>query len=251
MMKRYEKLARKRISLILPSFRPRPIISFRKRKCAPPGAGKIRYILVDEYQDTNYIQERLVQILGGRERNIFVVGDDDQSIYRFRGATVANILQFQKHFGSSCRVITLHTNYRSGQGIVSFCMRWMAKPDWFSWERMGRLYRYRKGLLESGGGRESVPSVVRITAEEDDRLFEDRVCHFIEELKRKGCISDYNQVALLFDSVKGIRPCAFSMPWAKGILPCMLPGRDTFLNGRKWLGSLAVCFIYFPGSGGN
>lgn len=56
---------------------------------------KIRYVLVDEYQDTNYIQERLVQILGGGERNIFVVGDDDQSIYRFRGATVANILQFQ------------------------------------------------------------------------------------------------------------------------------------------------------------
>ena len=138
---------------------------------------KIKYVMVDEYQDTNYIQERLVQILGGRERNIFVVGDDDQSIYRFRGATVANILQFQKHFGSSCRVITLHTNYRSGQGIVSFCMRWMAKPDWFSWERMGHLYRYRKGLLESGGGKESVPSVVRITAEEDDRLFEDRPFH--------------------------------------------------------------------------
>lgn len=244
MMKRYEKLARKKNFLDFTKLQTEAYyILSEKENVRRRVLEKIRYILVDEYQDTNYIQERLVQILGGRERNIFVVGDDDQSIYRFRGATVANILQFQKHFGSSCRVITLHTNYRSGQGIVSFCMRWMAKPDWFSWERMGHLYRYRKGLLESGGGKESVPSVVRITAEEDDRLFEDRVCHFIEELKRKGCISDYNQVALLFDSVKGDTSMRLQYALGKRHIAVYAPRSGHFFE-RKEVAWFFGCLLY-------
>ena len=55
---------------------------------------KLRYIMIDEYQDTNYIQEQLVFLLGGQRRNICVVGDDDQGLYRFRGATIRNILEF-------------------------------------------------------------------------------------------------------------------------------------------------------------
>lgn len=204
MMIRYEKLAKKKNFLDFTKLQTEAYyILSEKENVRRRVLEKIRYILVDEYQDTNYIQEQLVQLLGGRDRNVFVVGDDDQSIYRFRGATVANILQFKRHFGSDCRVITLRTNYRSNQGIVSFCMRWMARPDWFSWERMGQLYRYRKGMVEAAGGREKVPSVVRITASANERRFEERVCDFIEGLMKKGCITDYNQVALLFDSVKG------------------------------------------------
>lgn len=199
MMIRYEKLAKKKNFLDFTKLQTEAYyILSEKENVRRRVLEKIRYILVDEYQDTNYIQEQLVQLLGGRDRNVFVVGDDDQSIYRFRGATVANILQFKRHFGSDCRVITLRTNYRSNQGIVSFCMRWMARPDWFSWERMGQLYRYRKGMVEAAGGREKVPSVVRITASANERRFEERVCDFIEGLMKKGCITDYNQVALLF-----------------------------------------------------
>ena len=58
----------------------------------------IRYIMVDEYQDTNYIQEQLVFLIAGNNKNICVVGDDDQGMYRFRGATIRNILEFPSKF---------------------------------------------------------------------------------------------------------------------------------------------------------
>ncbi len=79
---------------------------------------KFRYVLVDEYQDTNHIQYLLTSLLAGGHENICVVGDDDQSIYRFRGATIENILSFEKQYRGA-RVIRLEQNYRSTQAILN------------------------------------------------------------------------------------------------------------------------------------
>lgn len=79
---------------------------------------KFRYVLVDEYQDTNHLQYLLTSILAGGYENICVVGDDDQSIYRFRGATIENILDFEKQYRGA-RVIRLEQNYRSTQAILN------------------------------------------------------------------------------------------------------------------------------------
>lgn len=79
---------------------------------------KFRYVLVDEYQDTNHLQYLLTSLLAGGYENICVVGDDDQSIYRFRGATIENILDFEKQYPAS-RVIRLEQNYRSTQSILN------------------------------------------------------------------------------------------------------------------------------------
>ena len=79
---------------------------------------KFRYVLVDEYQDTNHLQYLLTSLLAGGYENICVVGDDDQSIYRFRGATIENILSFEKQYRGS-RVIRLEQNYRSTQAILN------------------------------------------------------------------------------------------------------------------------------------
>ena len=78
---------------------------------------KFRYVLVDEYQDTNHLQYLLTQLLAGGYRNLCVVGDDDQSIYRFRGANIENILNFEKQY-KDARVIRLEQNYRSTQHIL-------------------------------------------------------------------------------------------------------------------------------------
>lgn len=79
---------------------------------------KYHYVLVDEYQDTSVAQFHLVRLLAGGYKNVCVVGDDDQSIYRFRGATIENILNFEQHFPGA-QVIRLEQNYRSTSNILN------------------------------------------------------------------------------------------------------------------------------------
>ena len=79
---------------------------------------KFRYVLIDEYQDTNNLQYLLASLLAGGRENICVVGDDDQSIYRFRGATIENILSFEDQY-KGCRTIRLEQNYRSTKSILA------------------------------------------------------------------------------------------------------------------------------------
>lgn len=91
-------------------FRDRPNVLKEYQK-------KFKYILVDEFQDTNFAQNELAILLSKKDKNITVCGDDDQSIYRFRGAAVSNIFQFKKHFKKKATVV-LTKNYRSAQEIL-------------------------------------------------------------------------------------------------------------------------------------
>ncbi|MEK7559141.1 MAG: ATP-dependent DNA helicase [Patescibacteria group bacterium] len=98
------------ISNTLKLFRKRANILKRYQK-------QFKFILVDEFQDTNYAQNELAILLAGDDKNITVVADDDQSIYRFRGAAVSNVLQFKKSFPKT-EIVTLNDNYRSTQTIL-------------------------------------------------------------------------------------------------------------------------------------
>ena len=81
-------------------------------------AGKFQFVMVDEYQDTNFVQYKLVELLGSNNKNVCVVGDSDQSIYAFRGADIRNIIEFEKDF-ENAKIIQLEKNYRSTKKILN------------------------------------------------------------------------------------------------------------------------------------
>ena len=162
-------------------------------------APDVRYLLVDEYQDTNYIQEQILLKLAEPANNLCVVGDEDQSIYRFRGATVRNILEFAQNV-PDCRIAKLTTNYRSHRAIVERYDRWMASADWSS--QNGGSFRHEKAIVADPEGQHpDYPSVISIWG--SDRTDEaERFADYVEFLKENAVITDYSQVALLLHSVR-------------------------------------------------
>lgn len=161
---------------------------------------RFTHIMVDEYQDTNYIQEQLVFLLGGKHKNICVVGDDDQGLYRFRGATIRNILEFPKKFArGKCCIIPLVTNYRSNSDIVDFYNQWMDDTEvaGFKWGK----FRYEKRIKPHKKSALKSPAVVTISGIDEDQWHE-KILTFIRKLKKSKKIQDYNQIAFLFSSVK-------------------------------------------------
>ena len=116
---------------------------------------KFRYILVDEYQDTNSLQFALISLLTQKQQNICVVGDEDQSIYKWRGADITNILNFEKHFPAT-KTIRLEQNYRSTQtildvagAVVKHNIERKGKNLWTSNPRGGRVRYYQAFDAES------------------------------------------------------------------------------------------------------
>jgi DNA helicase-2/ATP-dependent DNA helicase PcrA len=159
----------------------------------------LRYVLVDEYQDTNYIQEQLLLKLTEKSRNLCVVGDEDQSLYRFRGATVRNILEFPQRM-PGCATVKLTTNYRSHRAIVERYDRWMASTDWSN--PRGPSFRYEKTIeADASGTHPAYPAVIGIWGK-DKRDEATRFADLVEFLKRNEVIADYGQVALLLHSVR-------------------------------------------------
>jgi len=161
---------------------------------------KLRFFMVDEYQDTNTIQERIILLLASKDNNLCVVGDDDQGLYRFRGATIRNILEFKKNFPQgACYQITLTTNYRSHPGIINFYNRWMGE---LNWSHGGQTFRYEKEIQPREGDFPANPSVIKLASDLSIDAYYQEVYQFIRQLEAAGKLKDLNQIAFLFKSVK-------------------------------------------------
>ena len=205
--------------------------------------GGHRYVLVDEYQDTNYIQEQLLLKLVGSSRNLCVVGDEDQSLYRFRGATVRNILEFPQRL-TDCATVKLTTNYRSHRAVVERYDRWMASADWSN--PNGVSFRYDKTIeADRKGKHPEYPSVISIWGN-DRRDEAGRFADFVEFLKRSDVIEDYNQVALLLHSVREEHSGPYlAALQAKGI-PAFCPRARGFFETPE-IGYLVACYAVLFG----
>lgn len=155
----------------------------------------IKFVMVDEYQDTNTIQELLVKELSSTHGNLCVVGDEDQALYRFRGATVRNILEF-KSKTPKCEVVKLEVNYRSHRQIVDSFSRYMEAHDWSSPDTTP--FRYTKSIRPNEPQlHPEYPSVLSIWGEDADDEAE-RFADLVLFLKENNVIQDYSQAALTF-----------------------------------------------------
>ena len=163
------------------------------------------HVIVDEYQDTNSIQEQIYFELAKKCKNICVVGDDDQALYRFRGATVENLVEFENrcegYLGIRPKKISLNTNYRSKKLIVEFYCDFINQTNWKKESGAGHYRVIDKNI--KANNQEAFPAVVTTKKKKKDEIFTE-VAQFVFDLKEKGKIQDYSQVAFLFPSLKSM-----------------------------------------------
>lgn len=208
---------------------------------------KVTHIMVDEYQDTNFIQEQLVFLLAGDRKNICVVGDDDQGLYRFRGATIRNILEFPQKFAEGeCRVIPLVINYRSNSDIVDFYNEWMATTDGAKFKFRWDNFRYDKRIEPHEKTTLHSPAVVKLAGVDDTDEWHEKILQFINDLKASGKLTDYNQIAFLFNSVKHPRVTALARFLEENHINVYSPRSDMFFQRDEIRLALGCLMLMFP-----
>lgn len=208
---------------------------------------KLRYIMIDEYQDTNYIQEQIVFLLGGKHKNICVVGDDDQGLYRFRGATIRNILEFPMKFpGQMCEIIPLVINYRSNSNIVDFYNEWMTTTSGsrfkFCWDK----FRYQKHIESKEKSSIKSPAVVKLSSIEDEDEWHAKILSFLNKLKESGQITNYNQIAFLFKSVRNDKVVRLASFLERNNINVYSPRSDMFFDREEIMIALGSMMLLFP-----
>lgn len=188
---------------------------------AEEAIGVFKHVIVDEYQDTNAIQEKLFFRLAAGHKNICIVGDDDQALYRFRGATVENFVQFPDrcaaHLGCKSQAIRLNTNYRSRKRIVDFYTRFIDQEDWTRDAARKLFYRLVDKNIQAHS-EDVYPSVVASSQLSGEDVAEE-VAGFVKKLIDQKKVSDPNQIAFLFPSLKSVATTRMKAALeAKGLL---------------------------------
>lgn len=210
---------------------------------------RLTHLMVDEYQDTNTIQERILLLLAGERRNLCVVGDDDQGLYRFRGATIRNILEFPALFENGrCKQVKLTVNYRSHPDIIRFYNQWMSQQVW---DDGARAFRFAKQILPREDEFPDLPTAVRLAAgdiEGESANWHAEVMDLLNGLKSSGQLNDWNQVAFLFRSVKNDKVVALARFLESQGVPVFSPRSNMFFAReeiRLMIGALIFLFPQF------
>lgn len=170
---------------------------------SPNSGGIFKHIIVDEYQDTNTIQQKIYMKLASLSKNICVVGDDDQALYRFRGATVENLVGFETicedMIGVKPKRIDLNQNYRSRASIVKTYTDFIESCNWEDPDNKNVFYRIQNKNIRANNV-DNGPAVILQRGEKQEVA--KKIVDLVIKLKEKGKITDYNQCAILFPSLR-------------------------------------------------
>lgn len=205
------------------------------------GPAIFQHVIVDEYQDTNTIQERLYFALAAQTQNLCVVGDDEQALYRFRGATVENFVQFPERcksvFAQEPTKIPLSINYRSRKTIVQAYTDFM---KWSDWSRdgskggrapgpyAGDFYRVPDKEIRSHST-DDQPAIVATSPASGEALAEE-LAAFCKKLIDEGVVANPNQIAFLFPSLKSVQVGRIKRALEALDLKVYAPRAGTFLE---------------------
>jgi DNA helicase-2/ATP-dependent DNA helicase PcrA len=201
-----------------------------------PAAAKVfAHVIVDEYQDTNAIQERLFFRLAAGSRNLCVVGDDDQALYRFRGATVENFVEFparcRHEFGVKPERIPLGTNYRSRRKIVDFFDGFMQQCDWRRRPPARGSHRVQNKEIVAAR-KDAGPAVAASTAAAPDAVARE-IARLVRELIDQRRVENANQIAFLYPSLKSVHVERMIGALEAEHLRVYAPRARTFLEGDE------------------
>jgi DNA helicase-2/ATP-dependent DNA helicase PcrA len=195
----------------------------------PQAEAPTKYVMVDEYQDTNFVQDALVSVLASHTNNICVVGDEDQALYRFRGATVENILRFPERH-ENVKKVELDVNYRSEPRILSTFSTFINSHDWSN--KNGSPFRFDKNLLPADLDESEHQSVIQISAE-DQADEGEQVARLIKHLKSKGAIEDFSQVAILLHSVRDEQSDHYTQALTRHGIKYFCPRAKKFFSNKE------------------
>lgn len=190
---------------------------------------KFRFVLVDEYQDTNYAQFVLIKYLSDGYRNLMVVGDDDQSIYRFRGATVENILKFDKSY-SDATVIKLEQNYRSTETILDAANAVIANNS----------SRHRKHLWSENGKGEKIIVHEAPTQTDEGKYILSKITDAVRRGEHK-----YSDFAVLYRINEMAR--SLEQSFAKSAIPYRVLGAQRFTDRKEIRDIIAYLYTVMSG----
>ncbi|SDJ00602.1 ATP-dependent helicase [Alteribacillus bidgolensis] len=208
---------------------------------------KIDYLMIDEYQDTNTIQEEIIFLLAGKKNNVCVVGDDDQGLYRFRGATIRNILEFPKKFEEEkCTQIELSVNYRSHPSIVQFYNQWMEQQ---SWHYENKSFRFDKKIVPAERSYYGREGVIKASGSDGRNDWYEEVYQFLISMREKGELKDWNQIAFLFRSVRNPKVVGLANYLEEREISVYSPRSNMFFDReeiRLLIGAIMFLFPQLP-----
>lgn len=202
------------------------------------------HVVVDEYQDTNPIQEKIFFALAKKFKNLCVVGDDDQALYRFRGATVENFVNFParclEQYNKKPKPIPLSVNFRSRQEIVD-C--YTAFIDTCNWKRPGGAYRVTDKKI-TADSKDARPSVFTTAADRPENVCRE-IARFVRRLVDEGKVNDPNQIAFLFPSLKSAMVAKMRVALKAENLDVYAPRAGRFLDAPEALALFGVFIRVF------